>query len=260
MAKFMSMKDIIGKKGGDDDDDRKGGKKPKEDYVGGGASGLNVVNPVDRIFAKESESADGVQQAAVITFYKNGFTVDDGELRDPEAPENKAFLEAMDRGEIPAELVPRLRERAKATGEPLAAGVSVTDKRGEMYVPPPYRAFSGAGATLGGGAAAAPPAGAVVRAGGAGAAAAAATAAAVVVDESKPLANMQIRLLDGRREKVTLNLTHTVGDLMNKVASLGGTSKPFLLTAGFPPKPLSDPTATLEAAGLKNAQVTQKEA
>lgn len=42
--------------------------------------------------------------------------------------------------------------------------------------------------------------------------------------------------------------------------SLGGTSKPFLLTAGFPPKPLSDPTATLEAAGLKNAQVTQKEA
>lgn len=64
MAKFMSMKDIIGKKGGDDDDDRKGGKKPKEDYVGGGASGLNVVNPVDRIFAKESESADGVQQGA----------------------------------------------------------------------------------------------------------------------------------------------------------------------------------------------------
>ena len=33
-----------------------------------------------------------------------------------------------------------------------------------------------------------------------------------------------------------------------------------MLMAGFPPKALSDAAVTLEAAGLKNAAVTQKEA
>jgi hypothetical protein len=42
--------------------------------------------------------------------------------------------------------------------------------------------------------------------------------------------------------------------------SFGGTTRAFVLTAGFPPKPLSDPTLTLEAAGLKAASITQKEA
>jgi len=77
-------------------------------------------------------------------------------------------------------------------------------------VPPPYKAFAGAGGTVG--AAAPAPAAAVVSAatGGAG--------GAIVVDESKPTASLQVKLANGRTERFKLNLTHTVRDLQAKVA------------------------------------------
>jgi hypothetical protein len=142
-------------------------------------------------------------------------------------------------------------------------------------VPPAYRAFGGSGTSLG--KAVVAPTAAVVRG----------TGKAVTVDESQPLATIQVKLCDGRREKVVLNLRHTVADLQEHVASyvpaidfhicsfimfihpvhvymcvcrLKGTNKPFVLTAGFPPKPLTNGAQTLEEAGLKSAQVTQKEA
>jgi hypothetical protein len=35
-------------------------------------------------------------------------------------------------------------------------------------------------------------------------------------------------------------------------------AQPYVLSAGFPPAQLADPSATIEAAGLAGAQVTQK--
>jgi len=32
----------------------------------------------------------------------------------------------------------------------------------------------------------------------------------------------------------------------------------YVLISGFPPKPLDDPSKTIEQAGLKNAAITQK--
>ncbi len=32
----------------------------------------------------------------------------------------------------------------------------------------------------------------------------------------------------------------------------------YQLVAGFPPKPIADPTKTIEQAGLKSAAITQK--
>jgi len=32
----------------------------------------------------------------------------------------------------------------------------------------------------------------------------------------------------------------------------------YVLLSGFPPKPLSDPSKTIEQAGLKNSAITQK--
>lgn len=73
---------------------------------------------------------------------------------------------------------------------------------------------------------------------------------------------MLVKLLDGRREKLVFNhATHTVADVQAAVAALRGTAKPFLLLAGFPPRPIgADRAATVEAAGLKGAALTQKEA
>jgi hypothetical protein len=58
---------------------------------------------------------------------------------------------------------------------------------------------------------------------------------------------------------VRANLGHTVLDLVRHVA--WASKKPpaaFALLAGFPPRPLADPAATLEAAGLRGANVEQK--
>ncbi len=40
-----------------------------------------------------------------ITLYRNGFTVDDGPLRDLESPENKQFLASLSDGYIPREVI-----------------------------------------------------------------------------------------------------------------------------------------------------------
>lgn len=183
------------------------------------------------------------------------------------------------------------------------ADVRMEDHRSEDYVPP-FRAFKGAGATLGGagGSASSAPASAVMRAGaGAGHATGdivldpAAPVVTVAVsrgraeeqegkegqrsctrgEESLPAfdatllyflslhhlsLSLQVKLLNGKTEKVTLNPLHTVRDLQAKVLSFKGTDKAFVLVAGFPPKPLSDPGMTIAAAGLAGSAVTQRAA
>ena len=137
--------------------------------------------------------------------------------------------------------------------------VSVEDKRSEDFVAPPYRAFSGErgvvlcdGARTDGGvhgnvrvsvsrlrhqvrlffpppypvcpalrdtgagekmgSATPAPSGAIVKAGAGGPAPAA-------VDPAAPTTTLAVRLLDGRREKVVMNLSHTVADLQARVLS-----------------------------------------
>ena len=82
-----------------------------------------------------------------------------------------------------------------------------------------------------------------------------------VLDAAAPATTLAVRLLDGRRERLTLNLAHTVGQLQAAVAALGGAGgRRWVLVAGFPPRPLADAATTIEAAGLKGAAVTQQAA
>lgn len=138
----------------DDDDDNRL-------YVGGasqhgGGSGLNVIgNPeggasdhVQNIFARAmAESASGPTTGAsgapprIITFYQNGFTVDGGAFRAKTDPANENFLNDMQRGIVPREL------ESQAQNEQV--GIHVIDKRQELYVPPAYTAFGGAGQAMG---------------------------------------------------------------------------------------------------------------
>lgn len=247
--KMFTLDDL--KKGADSGSNGDKGKKDNEYYAGGASSGISVQgrgkrdedeDAVSQIFKQQGVSGEGAKGSLVIKFYKNGFVVDDGEFRPLDAPENKAFVDAINQGRVPAELIPRLNK-----GE---VDVAVEDHRGEDYVPPAYRAYSGAGNTMG--SASAAPKGAVVTA--------TKAAAAVTADPSQPTTTLQVRLLDGRRERVTLNLSHTVAHLQAVVSGLKGTTKPFILVAGFPPKPLDNTALTIEAAGLKGAAVTQQAA
>jgi UBX domain-containing protein 1 len=60
--------------------------------------------------------------------------------------------------------------------------------------------------------------------------------------------------------QAVLNLTHTVAQLHALIGAHdpAAVAQPYVLSAGFPPAQLADPSATIEAAGLAGAQVTQK--
>ncbi|KAL1503999.1 hypothetical protein AB1Y20_010414 [Prymnesium parvum] len=172
-----------------------------------------------------------------ITFWQNGFTVDDGPLRTREDPESDAFLAAVNRGQMPAEL---MGPDGQAEGD-----VHIIDRSAEPYKPPPVKLkpFSGEGRSM--------------RDAGEGTSSSAPTdPVELVVDESAPTTTLQVRLADGSRKVVKANKSHTVLQLQQHIATFT-PGIGFSLRAGFPPKKLTDFEKTLGEAGLLNEAVTQ---
>ncbi|KAL3094030.1 hypothetical protein niasHT_027358 [Heterodera trifolii] len=89
-------------------------------------------------------SASGRQQLPVhvrLVFWNNGFTVDDGPLRQFQDPQNREFLQAVMTKRIPAELT------MAAPGREIDLRI---EKKGTDYEQPKTKAFSGQGNQLGG--------------------------------------------------------------------------------------------------------------
>ncbi|KAG7398168.1 NSFL1 cofactor p47 [Phytophthora boehmeriae] len=244
------------------DDDREDGAQPNQYYAGGasdrgGGSGLSVIGPggdgdhVANIIGRAQQDAraaaaagESVQPRHIVTFYREGFTVNDGPYRVRSDPANRLFLEALERGHVPQEL------EGENRNEPVE--ISLVDKREEDYVAPPppaYTAFSGEGQTMG---STVYSADAVIQG-------AAVPLERPVIDDKKPKTTLQIRLHNGQRLRETLNLDHTIRDLHAIIQLNDAGAQPYTLLAGFPPRPVStDLEQTIEQAGLKGAAVTQK--
>ena len=204
-----------------------------------------------------------------ITFYRNGFTVNDSnELRRMEDPANAGFLQSIAKGECPREL------ETLHIGDEGGANAALQRMRPvhvnlvrsmEDFVPreaPRYVAFGGTGRTLGsssdtgnGTGANASSSAAASTGGGSGAAA----SVTPDVDETQPTTSLQIRLADGTRMVARFNHTHTVGDIRNFIIrSRPGAKANFAITTSFPPTPLEDDDKTIAEAGLLNSVVQQK--
>lgn len=190
-------------------------------------------------------------EVVTLTLWRQGFSINDGELRRYEEPENKEFFESIMRGEIPAEL------RSKG---PTMIHLDLKDNRHEDFVKrsAPFRAFGGSGQTLGS------PAPNVVQS-------AAATpannqdnekkaASDLAVDESQPTTTLQIRLADGSRMAARFNQSHTVENVRQYITNARPqyVSQNFALLTTFPSKELSDGSQTLKDAGLLNAAIMQR--
>ncbi len=175
-----------------------------------------------------------------ITFYKEGFTIDDGELRRYEEPRNKEFLKAIDDGYVPREV----------SGMAHEVMVNLINKKGESYVPPPktFKAFEGGGRSLGSSTTTTTTVAPSVKQ---------TSNFAYKCDESKPFTTLQIRLYDGTTLKAKFNLSDTVSLLHQFVQHAKPVNQAFTLGTAFPKKVLTDTSLTLEQAGLKNAQVIQ---
>lgn len=175
-----------------------------------------------------------------IKLYSNGFQVDDGPFRPYEAEENKQFMKELNEGYVPKEIQDKYRGKGVSVG--------LEDRRSEAYrppTPPKYVAYSGSGMSMGGTT-------------GMGLTVNKDAAGLPVVDDSQPKTTIQIRFHNGERASITLNLHHLVSDIHDYVMQAAPVDGEYQLVFGFPPKPINDPSKTIEQAGLKNAAITQR--
>jgi UBX domain-containing protein 1 len=156
-------------------------------------------------------------------------------------PANADFLRSLAMGRTPRELIP------EPGGENVTVGL--VDKRSEEYVET-FRTFGGSGTALGA-TTAAPPGGTFDPA--------SLPAPPPAMDTGRPSTSIAVRLLNGKRQVVKINLDATVQDLAAHLVPYAD-SAPFRLMSGFPPQALADPTVTIDAAGLKGAQVSMQKA
>jgi len=188
----------------------------------------------------------------VLKMWRDGFSLDDGDIRRYNDPEHREFLASVLKGQIPDELVKEARG-----GE---VNVDMEDHREEEFVKPKVKAkpFQGAGNVLGSIApsVAAPEANPSLDP----AAAEKAAQQKVNLNESNPVANIQVRLADGSRLIVKLNHNHTVADLRSyiNVARPQYNGVGYNLLTTFPNKEITDDSATISSAGLVGAAVLQR--
>lgn len=187
-----------------------------------------------------------------LKLWKDGFTINDSELRLYSDPENREFLETIKRGEIPAEI----RQEIQGT----EARLDMEDHHHEMYVPPKVKvkAFSGKGHMLGSPSPAT--VGMTIPADLADQAANESQAKQKLnLDESKPVTSIQIRLADGTNVKAQFNLTHTINDLRQYIITMRPqyAMREFSLLTMYPTKEITE-DKTIEEAGLQNTTIIQR--
>ncbi|KAE8659775.1 Plant UBX domain-containing protein 5 [Hibiscus syriacus] len=185
-----------------------------------------------------------------IVFWTNGFSVDAGPLRRLDDPENAPFLESIRKSECPKGLEPADRRTS----------VHVNLIKDEKFPEPEKKrqvAFQGVGRTIGSSSSSESPeptlSSSYLNS-------APNLSSGLVVDESLPSTSIQLRLADGTRMITRFNLHRTVDDICSFInASRPRSATNYQLQImGFPPKLLTDPTHTVEQAGLANSVVIQK--
>ncbi|XP_041832330.1 UBX domain-containing protein 2A isoform X1 [Melanotaenia boesemani] len=183
----------------------------------------------------------------VVRLWKDGFTVNDGEFRSYSVPANQDFLEAIKRGELPAEWESRAEEEELE--------ISVEDLKEENYVPKKktFHPFSGRGYRLG---SVAPRV--VARSPSVHEDGESPPIPMVTLDHALPVTSLQIWLADGRRLVQRFNLSHRITDVQDFVARCQRSCPPFTLTTSLPFRELNDKELSLEEADLANAVIIQR--
>ncbi|XP_061228334.1 UBX domain-containing protein 2A isoform X3 [Neopsephotus bourkii] len=187
----------------------------------------------------------------IIKLWKNGFTVNDGELRSYTDVANQQFLDSIKKGELPFEL--------RKVFDKEEVDVKVEDKKDKVYLSsqkPVFRPFSGHGYRLG---SAAPRIISKVRDDHQGPDNKR-HLPLVPINSLEPITNIQIWLADGERIIQKFNVSHRISHVRDFITKYQGSegSVPFTLTTSLPFRELQDETLTLEEAKLQNAVVVQR--
>jgi len=218
---------------------------------------------VESTYIPDPNAEDGAESVIRrLTFWRNGFQVEDGELMRYDDPEHARVLAEINSGLAP----PSILNVRRGQHVELRVGKRVQ----EDYVPPATK-FGGSGHRLGGIVPGDSSGGSVSMPGSfpsASSSSPRASSEAVKtsfstkfeVDQSQPTTSIQIRLADGTRMVARLNLTHTVGDIRNFINASRpeNTSRPYAIMTTFPNRTLDDDNATIQGAGLVNSVIVQR--
>ncbi|KAJ3204437.1 hypothetical protein HDU82_005844 [Entophlyctis luteolus] len=206
-----------------------------------------------------------------LTFWQDGFTLEDGPLLRYDDPANQEALQLINSGRAPISLLnvlpgqpvdmqvahrmqdPYSEKEAKA----MAAAIAAQQKK----KPATVAAFSGAGYRLGNenaSTAADLPGSYPSTSTSAPSASTSSGLPSLEVDSTQPVTSLQIRLADGTRMVARMNHSHTVGDVRRFIASSYRQSRPWAIMTTFPNRDLTDDLQTLKDAGLINAVVVQR--
>lgn len=187
-----------------------------------------------------------------LKLWRDGFTINDREIRPYSDAENREFLAAIKRGEIPAEIRQEVQDAELR--------LDMEDHRHEEYVPPKtkVKAFTGKGHMLGSPSPAT--VGMTIPTDPADQAANESQAKKQLnLDTTKPITTIQIRLADGSSVRAQFNLTHTINDLRRYITTMRPqyAIRDFSLLTMYPTKELTE-DKTIEETGLKNATIMQR--
>ncbi|KAI0820919.1 hypothetical protein BC628DRAFT_1395081 [Trametes gibbosa] len=223
------------------------------------------------------DPADPEEETAIrhLTFWRDGFTVEDGELMRYDDPANEQILAEIKSGRAPPQIL------NVSPGQPVE--LRVVRRLSEDYVPSPgarqARVFAGQGHRLGSPVPGELSSGASTSASGSGSPmpggfpsgsaggsslptqrAAESINTRFEVDQTKPTTSVQIRLADGTRMVARMNLTHTVGDIRSFINASRpeNNARAYVIMTTFPNRTLEDERQTIEAAGLANSVVVQR--
>ncbi|EGF99520.1 uncharacterized protein MELLADRAFT_73376 [Melampsora larici-populina 98AG31] len=220
---------------------------------------LAVPGSFERDFDEDVEEEDSAEEVEKhLTFWKDGFSIEDGPLLDYEDPKNKMILDAINSGRAPLDLLGvRLNQRVT---------MRVEKRLTENYTPPPKqpaKPFGGSGNRLGSPLpASAMPSAASHSVVNPPTSVTQASPSSILfeVDNNQPVTTVQIRLADGTRMVTRLNHTHTVGDLRRQIAASNPQigSQPYVLQTIFPSRDLTDENQSIKDAGVLGAVVVQR--
>uniref|UniRef100_A0A803K8D4 NSFL1 cofactor p47 n=1 Tax=Xenopus tropicalis TaxID=8364 RepID=A0A803K8D4_XENTR len=227
------------------------GESSKAPVFGGGGYRLGAAPEEESAYVAGARRQNSTQDVhVVLKLWKSGFSLDEGELRSYQDPANAQFLEAIRRGEIPAEL------RRLAQGGQV--NLDMEDHRDEDYVKPKvsFRAFTGEGQKLGSTAPNVPSAASPRQQ----AQNEANASSWVALDNNEPVTSIQIRLADGGRLVQKFNHSHRIRDIrlfiVNARPAMALSS--FVLMTTFPNKDLREEELSLKEADLLNAVIVQR--